>query len=192
MIIYKITNNINNKIYIGQTIQDINLRWNSHKSLLRKRTHSNEHLQSAWIKYGEDNFIFEIIETVNIELLNEREKYWIEFYDSTNKDKGYNLQSGGNLNRTHSLESRIKMSKRAKGRVKSEEHRRKLSEAGKNKKLSEEHKKKISERMKGKVRSIKHRINISKANKGHSPSQETRKKISEANKLAHQRRKQKP
>ena len=99
MIIYKITNKINNKCYIGQTINSLNDRFNRHK----KDAISNRldtHLARAIRKYGEENFIAEIIEEVDNQiLLTEREYYWINFYDSVNK--GYNetnnkLKCGGN------------------------------------------------------------------------------------------------
>lgn len=99
MIVYKITNKINNKCYIGQTINSLNERFNRHK----KDAISNRldtHLARAIRKYGEENFTAEIIEKVNNqELLTEREYYWINFYDSVNQ--GYNetnnkLKCGGN------------------------------------------------------------------------------------------------
>lgn len=87
--IYKITNIIDGKVYIGQST-DIERRWTEH------RHHSeNRHLRSAICKYGIESFIFEILECVDTELLCERERYWIAFYGSTNPDKGYNFTSGG-------------------------------------------------------------------------------------------------
>ena len=91
--IYGIKNKINNKIYVGQTY-DFNYRWGKHKIALRSNTHSNKKLQFAWNKYGEDNFEFFVIEECGLDIINEREVYWIEFYDSLNS--GYNLCEGGN------------------------------------------------------------------------------------------------
>jgi group I intron endonuclease len=90
--IYKITNIINKKCYIGQT-QNYKTRFAAHKNALRKNQHENPHLQLAWNKYGEENFKFEIIE--HIENYNEREIYWISFYQSTDKKYGYNIMAGG-------------------------------------------------------------------------------------------------
>ena len=59
--IYKIENKINHKIYIGQS-NDIETRWTHHKWELNNHKHSNNHLQKAWDKFGEENFIFEIVE----------------------------------------------------------------------------------------------------------------------------------
>ena len=74
-IIYKITNIINNKVYIGQTVNTIKQRWNKH-------CHSNgcRSLYNAILKYGKENFNIEIIETLPIEELDEREIYWINYY----------------------------------------------------------------------------------------------------------------
>ena len=95
-IIYKITNNINNKIYIGQTRLPEPRRWQQHV------WHANNNpstdcllLCQAIQKYGKDNFTREIIEEVDEEQLNEREQYWIRVYNSTDKAIGYNLSLGG-------------------------------------------------------------------------------------------------
>lgn len=92
--IYKITNTINNKVYIGQSI-DVKWRWYSHKCELRHGRHGNSHLQYAWSLYGEDAFNFEVLEECPKEDLNIREQYYIDLYDSYNNDKGYNLTLGG-------------------------------------------------------------------------------------------------
>lgn len=73
--IYKIKNIINNDCYIGSA-KDINRRWQRHKSALKHNHHENIHLQRAWNKYGEENFIFEIIEECDInDLLIIEQKY---------------------------------------------------------------------------------------------------------------------
>ena len=89
--IYKITNTVNNKVYIGQTIRNPLLRKEEHFNNLSKGIHHNSHLQSSFNKYG-DVFEFEVIEECPDEKLNEREKYWISFYDTMNY--GYNQRLG--------------------------------------------------------------------------------------------------
>ena len=90
--IYKIQNIENNKIYIGQSV-DIAQRWREHRSdVLTNRDNSVLHL--AMKKYGEHNFSFEIIEECLKEKLDEREIYWIEYYNSMIPN-GYNQTSGG-------------------------------------------------------------------------------------------------
>lgn len=74
--IYQIKNIINSKVYIGSS-NNIKIRWQKHKALLRHGKHQNSHLQAAWNKYGEDNFIFSIIELCNIDSLLNREQYFI-------------------------------------------------------------------------------------------------------------------
>jgi len=62
--VYEIRNIINNKVYIGSTIMSFHRRWDHHRSLLRANTHKNVHLQRAWNKHGEENFIFNVLEIV--------------------------------------------------------------------------------------------------------------------------------
>lgn len=92
--IYKITNKINGKCYIGQS-NDINRRW---RQELSPNAKLNPHLARAFEKYGTDNFEFEIIEECQRELLNEREQFWINIYNSANKNFGYNKTFGGDGN----------------------------------------------------------------------------------------------
>ena len=90
--IYKITNKVNNKVYIGQSV-DIFQRWKEHKSyaFCEKRECYNNHLYCAIRKYGLENFKFQIIEECNKDELDVKEQYWIKYYDSINPNKGYNL-----------------------------------------------------------------------------------------------------
>lgn len=89
--IYKITNQVNGKVYIGQSIH-INHRWSQHKNEA-KNDRCNTLLYNAMKKYGIDNFSFEIIEECLPEQLNEREVYWISQYNSF--QEGYNMTPGG-------------------------------------------------------------------------------------------------
>lgn len=91
--IYKITNQINGKVYIGQSVK-IKSRWKQHKQEA-KSNRRNTFLYNAMRKYGLDNFSFEVIEECEENQLNEREIYWISYYDSFNKEKGYNMTPGG-------------------------------------------------------------------------------------------------
>lgn len=89
--IYIIKNNINNKVYIGQTIQALNIRLQNHKMASRIE---DTKFYRAMRKYGEDNFFIELLETVSNDKLDERERYWIKEYDSYYN--GYNSTLGGN------------------------------------------------------------------------------------------------
>lgn len=92
--IYKITNKINGKCYIGQS-NDIHRRW---KQELAPNAKLNPHLARAFEKYGIDNFEFEIIEECQREQLNEREQFYIEIYHSIDPNLGYNKTEGGDGN----------------------------------------------------------------------------------------------
>lgn len=91
--IYKITNLINQKVYIGQTIKTVQKRFIQHKNNSNKEYFSQIVLYKAFNKYGLENFVCEEIEEVENALLDEREKYWIEYYDSY--FSGYNSTLGG-------------------------------------------------------------------------------------------------
>ena len=88
--IYKITNNINRKIYIGKTTRTIKERWKEH---LKKINYEKNKFYNALNKYGIDNFIIEEIEECDDDILNEQEIYWINFYNSY--ENGYNSTGGG-------------------------------------------------------------------------------------------------
>lgn len=95
--IYKITNIVNGKIYIGKS-QNIEKRFKAHINDLNRNCNHNPHFQNAWNKYGKDNFKFEIIHTLNIyneEKISELEIYYISKYNSTDTNFGYNFQCGG-------------------------------------------------------------------------------------------------
>lgn len=91
--IYKITNTINSKSYIGQTIQNVKERFYQHCATKCSKAVSNMAIHRAIKKYGKSNFTVEVIEEIDSANLNDREKYWIRYYDSYNN--GYNFTEGG-------------------------------------------------------------------------------------------------
>ena len=91
--IYKITNLINQKIYIGKTQKSIEERWRRHWADSKRANISNRPLYKAFNKYGENNFTIEIIEECSLDELEEREIYWIEKLGSFKY--GYNATTGG-------------------------------------------------------------------------------------------------
>ena len=90
--IYQIRNLINGKVYVGQTVNESRRKAN-HLFLLRMNKHHSIKLKNAYNKYGEKNFIFEILEECSKEELNDRELYYIQKKDSYNN--GYNCNEGG-------------------------------------------------------------------------------------------------
>lgn len=99
--IYKITNTVNGKLYIGKTKYTVESRYSQHCFEV-DRNIIKYPLYSAMRKYGKDKFVVEIIEKIDDEnTLNEREKYWISYYDTYIKHgKGYNCTLGGEGNAT--------------------------------------------------------------------------------------------
>ena len=92
--IYKIENTINHKVYIGQTILDDVLKERYGYSV-EKNTH-NKHLKYSIQKYGWENFNIETLQLCeNKDELNNSEIYWIKYYNATNSNFGYNIDTGG-------------------------------------------------------------------------------------------------
>ncbi len=156
--IYRITNLVTNKNYVGCTIQPPMRRWKSHiNEALAGKTQMLLHKSIR--KHGEDNFVFEVLEEATRDILYEREKFWIAKLSTVQPD-GYNIHSGGrggSLNASPELRAKfsaakkgrktwnagltksdprvakncVAISKALKGRVFTEEHKRKLSIAQK-------------------------------------------------------------
>jgi group I intron endonuclease len=196
--VYQIRNILDNNVYIGSAI-NIKRRWRDHKRELRNNIHRNPHLQYSWNKYGENCFLFEVLEEVidKSNLIN-REQYHLD-----NLNPSYNVckiaySRGGtkhseetkkkiSLSRIgipspmkgkhHSYETKKKISKAntgntyAKGSIRNKEWKEKQRIAHLGKKLSEETKKKMSEKQKGNMAFL-----------GKKHSEETKKKMSESHK----------
>lgn len=118
--IYRITNKVNNKIYIGSAY-NLSNRFSTHKYSLKNNKHKNPHLQSAWNLYGEKEFIFEILEIVEDKTkIIEREQYYLDLYNPCDNSIGYNIakKAGNTAGVKASLETRQKQSESAKKRPK--------------------------------------------------------------------------
>lgn len=94
MLIYKIHNTINDKVYVGKTIS-FKQRVNKHKQHLNKGIHNNKYLQNSWNKHTSDKFEFSIIEECSQDNVDEREIFWIAKLKANNSKYGYNLTFGG-------------------------------------------------------------------------------------------------
>lgn len=115
--IYCIENLVNGKKYIGQSV-DIKKRWYEHRRTLRLNQHDNVFLQRAWNKYNENNFKFSVIETCDINKLNDLEIYYIELFHTFNSKYGYNMTSGGDgcVGYKHTEETKRYISEIQKGK----------------------------------------------------------------------------
>ena len=176
MIIYKATNKINGKNYIGKTINTLEFRKSSHENEAKIKGRNGRYFIKALSKYGNDNFEWEEIDKAESEEeLNYLESYWIKFYNSNNPIYGYNLSDGGEGGKTYVLVNGEKiLSARFQhdqyksgekintqiGKPRSEESKRKQSKSRKGKfcgneswrlgtKHTQESKKKMSESQKG-------------------------------------------
>ncbi len=143
--IYCIENIINFKKYIGRAI-NIYGRKRSHFFALKNNIHHGNHFQRAWNKYGENAFIFYIIEICSIEDLNDREKFWISHFKTFgyNGDFGYNETSGGDSNYIVSQETKEKLRNAHLGHTLSLQHRENISKGNMGNHMSNETKTKIS------------------------------------------------
>jgi group I intron endonuclease len=193
--LYTITDTLNNKVYIGQTVNP-SRRWKDHQWLAQNK--QEQYIHRAMAKYGSHNFFFEVIAGCKTqEDADDVETQLIRQYDSQNKKHGYNIAPGGNHAWNTGLPKELqpmygkKQSDYQKQRCSevhtgmimppvSEETRRKMSESRKRQVITEEWKQKISESNMGKIMSKEARKKISDSHTGKIISEETKKKMSEA------------
>jgi group I intron endonuclease len=181
--IYKITNTINNKKYIGQTINP-DKRWYQHRADAARAKYP---LHQAINKYGAEAFVFEEIASCNNQDdANILEALLIIQYDSlAQSGNGYNIAIGGMV-APKTEEHKQKISQALMGHEVSQETRDKISKSGAGKIRSDEFKKSVSASLTGRERSEEHRYNLSTALKGNQNclgnhhSEETKQKISKA------------
>lgn len=185
MIIYKITNSINDKIYIGITSKDIKTRFSWHVRDCKRGV--KKKLYSAMREIGIDKFSIELLEEFNDKnLIGEKEEYYIQLFDSCNV--GYNASPKSGGVKQHSLETRNKMSEKAFGRIPSDETKLKKSESMKKywNSLSKERKIELAQKVKGRYKGIKRsnefRKKCAERMLGTKRSAETKNKMSESRK----------
>jgi group I intron endonuclease len=196
MIIYKIVNNINGKIYVGQTRQLLQKRVSDHVS-------KNETpIDRALNKYGINNFTITIIDDApSRDVLNEKEQYWIRELNCM-APNGYNLTAGGEGLLYPTEETRRKIGEKSRGRKWSDASREKLSsskkgmtyhmtekgvdnirKATKEQTWTKERREKVSKALSGRKLSEEHVNNIRKVRTGWKYSEESKKKMSASRKL---------
>lgn len=196
MVIYKVTNKVNNKIYIGQTTTTFEIRKATHIREL-KLNRKNSYFYNSIKKYGIENFEWEIIEKCDsIDELNLAEEWYIRKFDSYYN--GYNMTFGGgnNCGYKFSEEHRRKLSEAHKGskhhffgkvhpnkgkKIHTEKFKKEaviwLKKANVGRRLSEEHKRKISKVHKGKKLSKEHIEKLRISNIGRKHTEETKEKL---------------
>jgi group I intron endonuclease len=120
--IYCIYCKINNKIYIGSSI-DLKKRKYMHFWFLKHNRHHSRHLQGAYNKYGLENMVFIIIENTDKSNLIKLEQKYLDKYKSFDQEKGFNISptAGNTLGNPCSLETRHKISMGNKGKIRSQE-----------------------------------------------------------------------
>lgn len=148
--IYCVHNLINDKRYIGQSTCVEGRLWEHRTGYEDPVRHSNAHLQSSIKKYGVENFEFMLLEECPREMLNEREKYWIAYYHSNDREYGYNKTSGGDGTPGFipDDEIRAKLSEAQLRLWSTDSHRKMMSEHRLNHYVSNETKSKIGARSK--------------------------------------------
>lgn len=180
--VYQIVCNVDGKIYVGSS-KRLSLRKKSHWSALRMGKHGNSHLQNAWNKYGENNFIFDVLELVeDYGKLKEREQIWLDSLNSYDDTVGYNLAQDAerprlgvvawNKNKTHEPAVCAEMSRQKKALVASGWKPWNVGKTYKCPNISralsgipmkESTKEKLSEKFKNRIFTEEHRANLTKA-----------------------------
>lgn len=199
--IYCIINEVNGKMYIGQSIQ-LKERERQHFNILKRNCHDNFYLQSAFNKYGKENFKWKILKYCKEKDLVKWEQCFMNYYNTTNPNCGYNLALRADSSRL-SEETKRKIGIANKGRKHTEESKRKMSETRKGFKHTEETRKKMSKAQKkrsfkqterlrlfnignkrwlGRKHTPEELEKMSIAQKGKIVSEETKKKMSESQK----------
>jgi group I intron endonuclease len=189
--IYTIKNVVNNKFYLGSSI-DLDKRWARHKSDLDNKRHHSVKLQRAYNKYGNDNFIVEILEETNEELLREKEQFYLDTLQpyKTGYNVGMTACGGDNLTNNPTKQEIIdKIRTGIKYRFANESPEDKIKRCenitgSKNpnfgKRWSQKQRDVMSDRRKGQKASEETKTKISKNSKELWASQEYRDKMSES------------
>jgi len=197
--IYQIRNTINGKVYIGSTVRPFQKRWQQHRRHLAAGTHHSDHLQSAWLKYGQEAFAFEVVQDCDPLECVPLEQQFIDSTKSADRQFGYNASptAGSPLGTKHSDEARARMSASAtgkpksaaaiektaaahRGRPKSPSQRAKISQSLTGRTVTEERRRKAADAMRGRKLSEEHRQKLADIRRGKGFSDEWRKNIAAA------------
>lgn len=183
--VYCIRNVVNGKRYIGSAAKRFSDRWSQHVSELRRGRHHSRYLQAAWIKYGEDAFIFEVTERCHPDHCIDVEQVFIDFYKTADNQYGYNIcpiagskrgvrltpeqieaMRQMNTGRKHTDETKAKIGLAHIGHRHTPQSIEKMAMAKRGKKRTPEAIEKTAASVRGVPKTIEHRRKISEANKG--------------------------
>lgn len=187
--VYKITNTVNNKAYVGVTVTTVKSRWNRHCSDAQ-HNRDNQAIHAAMRKYGKDKFKIEILEQHGDadHAFNVLEPKYIQEHN-TFGENGYNMTQGGEgwLNMRHRPESIEKMRQSKTGKKASEQAKKNMSASHKGCTAWNKGKKcpQISEAKRGKLLSKEHRESLSKSHKGKKKNSSTKQQIADKNSNRH-------
>ena len=165
--IYLITNNVTGKIYVGKTKHSIEYLYSEHLKNARRGVRYVSYLYRAMQEYGIENFTVSQIEECPLEILDDRERFWIKKLNSQNPEIGYNIQEGGNGGAVRSKEFALTQKQLD------------ALDAGRHLPSSAHHKEVISKVMHGKTVSEETREKLRKAQLGKKASEETKQELSE-------------
>lgn len=183
--IYGILNIKNYKMYVGST-KGIKSRWAHHTSILLSNKHHSSKLQKAWNKYGQESFVFFILEHCNEIDLIKKEQFYL---DSLNPNYNILKIAGSSVGRKISKEHRDLLSKLKKGVPLSEKHRENMMNALRYRRKggrigfspSEETRQKQRDKITGRKYTMEHRSKISASNMGRKVSKEQTERIRQLN-----------
>jgi len=148
--VYAIRNMTNGKVYVGRSV-DCKGRWGHHRAQLRKGKHANPHLQAAWSRYGEGAFVLGILEReADRSRLPALERKWIEYLQSGDRERGYNLDTVREGRWVMSEETKAKIGAANRGKIRSPAMKKRMREVKQG-------------QGKGRVKSPGERANLSRA-----------------------------
>jgi group I intron endonuclease len=174
--IYEIRNTVNGHRYVGSSF-DVNSRWGKHKTTLQKEIHHNQYLQRAWLYYGQSNFVFCVLEQCESSSLIQREQYYIDILrpeynilQIAGSSLGTKLtkETREKMSKAHKGKTHDYMKDYPNpffGKTHTAETRAKMSTAAQKRKVSPESRAKISERMKGNKHSLGNNVSKEVKNK---------------------------
>lgn len=175
---YGIFNTVNGKVYVGGAYLAFRKRERNHFSDLRKGTHFNSYLQSAWNKHGENCFEFRILERCQSNEVQAVEQRWMDELKAADRRFGYNLYptAGSPLGCKHSEEARTRIAEAVRRRMRDPEARKRASEVARKVAQTAEHKLRAKENLHNPVAHAKR----ARAVVGQKRSAETRARMVEA------------